>query len=158
VWISIGFTGIDINIGNINYDIFNYNEFYDLNIYLTNNYTEDEIKPIPTYQYWDTITINNIKYIRFAFKVTSGNVLNFYNPNGNIYIPVITQTLVFNNNIYNIFKENDIEYYDKTFLVGRALLYRWIFDKNNKDYLPYEILSENVKNGRFLIFYHGQYQ
>jgi hypothetical protein len=139
------FTGIDINIGNINYDIFNYNEFYDLNIYLTNNYTEDEIKSVPTYKYWDTITINNIKYIRFAFKVTSGNILNFYNPNGNIYIPVTTQTLVFNNNIYNIFKENDIEYYDKTFLVGRALLYRWIFDKNNKDYLPYEILSENVK-------------
>ncbi len=144
------FTGIDINIGNINYDIFNYNEFYDLNIYLTNNYTEDEIKPIPTYQYWDTITINNIKYIRFAFKITSGNVLNFYNPNGNIYIPVTTQTLVFNNNIYNIFKENDIEYYDKTFLVGRALLYRWIFDKNNKEYLPYETLSENVKKRSIL--------
>ena len=139
------FTGIDINIGNINYNILNYNEFYDLNIYLTNNYTVDEIKSIPTYQYWDKITINNIKYIRFAFKITSGNVLNYYNPTGNIYIPVITQTLVFNNNIYNIFKDNDIEYYDRKFLVGRALLYRWIFDKNNKDYLPYETLSENVK-------------
>jgi hypothetical protein len=144
------FTGIDINIGNINYNIFNYNEFYDLNIYLTSNYTEDEIKSIPTYQYWDTITISNIKYIRFAFKVTSGNILNFYNPNGNFYIPVITQTLVFNNNIYNKFKEYDIEYYDRTFLVGRALLYRWLFDKNNKDYLPYEILSENVKKRSIL--------
>ena len=144
------FTGIDINIGNINYDIFNYNEFFDLNIYLTNNFEEDDILSIPTYQYWDTITINNIKYIRFAFKITSGNILNFYNPNGDIYIPMITQTIVLNNYIYNIFKDYDIEFYDKTFLVGRAFLYRWIFDKNNKEYLAYEILSENVKKRSIL--------
>lgn len=43
-------------------------------------------------------------------------------------------------------------------LIGRALLFRWIFDKQNDNYLNYEYETDNVKNGHCYIYLHGLLQ
>jgi hypothetical protein len=151
-------TNLNNNIGNIDYNLFNYTEFYDLNIYLQNNYTEKELLSISYYKFIDTITFtsNNItkKYLRFALKLSTGNYNGInYDESGIWITPSITDNIVYSsslNNILNTYSPTGFftEYKyinNNNILIGRALLYRWIFDKNNGIYINYEIYTNAEK-------------
>ena len=78
-------TNLNFNLGNIDYNIINYTPFFDLQIYLTNGYSENELKSISYYKFIDTITFNNNNnvYLRFGLNIslgTSGG--KTYNTNG----------------------------------------------------------------------------
>ena len=157
-------TGIDFSVGNIDPSIINFTEFFDLTLYTNNNlYQESELSSVSTYKYIDTITITNVgitrEYVRFGFKISSGNVSGSnYDRNGNIIIPVITENILMNRLLNNFFLNSflDFEYKDTSnVLLGRALLFRWIFDKDEKNnYVNYEIMTENIKK-RSLLHYLG---
>ena len=153
-------TGLDFSIGNIDPNLINFTEFYDLTLYTNNDlYTESELNSISTYKYIDTITITQSgisrKYLRFAFKLSSGNTSGEnYNKTGNIIKPMTTENVILNNllNTYFLNSFLDFEYNDTSkVLLGRALLYRWIYDKDDKhNYINYEISTENVKKRSIL--------
>ena len=221
-------TGLDEDIGNIDFNLINFTEFYDENIYTLNGYTIDEINSISTYKFIDYINIYNpttfitditgqttqkmIKktYLRFGLKLSSGNFNGKnYNSNGTIIIPSITQNIVFSSSLdhflsnagdlgtaYPISTTNTSSFtqtgstgstgpfitgtgtttyiytdpshtdapnlhtngegqtagflpeyihIDKTVLIGRALLFRFIFDKVNGSYTNYETSTANEK-------------
>ena len=255
-------TDLDINIGNINSNLFNFTEFYDENIYTQNGYSINDINSISTYKFIDYINIYNTTYyqtvdnafskkinkvyLRFAFKLSSGNLNGQnYNSLGTIIKPSTTENIVLNSslkhylnnsgNLYanitsttpgngsisiNAFTSTttvsgsastinlsnttgtttyalgqtgpttmngqtgqtntngltgtintgsitgtttygsinnqgnvgttsgfiyNFKYYDKNILVGRSLLFRFIFDKVNGTYANYEISTENEK-------------
>ena len=139
------------DIGNIQYELIKYTEFFDLNIYLSNGYTENDVVSIPTYKYWDTITINNIVYYRFALKLSNGKLNGlYYNNDGDIIKPI-----TFSTNIYDIFIEkffglSTTQILNPNILIGRALLFRWIFDKDNGNYVNYQTDTINTKKKSIL--------
>jgi len=159
-------TGLDFSIGNIDPELINYTEFYDLTLYTNNNlYNEDELSSVSTYKFIDTITITSESsditrtYLRFAFKLSSGNISGLnYNSAGDTVVPVITQNVILNNllNVYFVNSFFDFEYKaNSPLLIGRALLFRWIYDKDNAgNYINYEISTENVKK-RSILNYLG---
>jgi hypothetical protein len=155
-------TGLSSSIGNIDFDTINYTEFYDLTLYIKDNlYKESEIDSVSTYKYVDTITITSggltKKFIRFAFKLSTGNLSgNNYNINGKKLTPIITQTILYSNSLANFFQNTlyDFQYNstDPVPLVGRALLFRWIYDIDAGSYVNYEVLTNDIKK-RSLLHY-----
>ncbi len=162
-------TNIVDNIGGIDSNLITYTPFFDLNIYLTNGYTEADIAgKISYYKYIDTITIKNTAtingsfktisnvYLRFGLSLSSGNIHgNAFNPNGIAYKPTITETIIYSNTLYTYITALRVFLvYTGTLdtsvlpLIGRALLYRWIYDKYNLNYINYEIetLSEKKRS------------
>jgi hypothetical protein len=181
-------TNLHNNVGNIDYSLLNFTEFYDLNIYLQNGYTEKDLSSISYYKFIDTITItsNNFSktYLRFGLKLSTGNYNGInYNLSGQWIIPSITDNIIYSQLLNNILKTygnvlniNEIngvingigtadttftgnftntystagifieyKYINQSVLIGRALLYRWIFDKNNGIYVNYEIYTNTEK-------------
>lgn len=195
-------TNLGVDIGNINSSLINFTEFYDINIYLQNGYKESELESISYYKFIDNITIVsnfldinstnlNKKYLRFALKLSSGNVNSInYDINGKTVRPSTSSNLVFSNSLsnflnnyqnvvvpkkliglsYNSTTTTDPGSFDGTFistkntsgilceytyvfnktLIGRALLFRWIFDKKDGEYIQYEINTENEKKRSLL--------
>lgn len=107
-------TDLDVDIGNIDKRLINYTEFYDVEMYLQNGYTIDELDSISYYKYIDTITLlrssgtttlqnTSVTYIRFGLQLSNGNVNSRkYNSSGNIIRPSISSNVVFSN-IINMF-------------------------------------------------------
>lgn len=182
-------TNLEYYVGNINNELINYTEFYDLSIYLKNGYSETDLKSISYYKFIDTITFKtsttvngvtttfNQVYLRFALKLSTGNINGInYNQNGYNIKPCITNNIVFSNSINNFLKNygniispqsiingtssqnnyntscilTDYVYYEKTPLIGRALLFRWIFDKLNNNYITYQYQTINQKKRSLL--------
>ena len=152
-------TNLLSNIGNINYNLINYTEFYDINIYTNNDlYTESEIINISYYKFSDYITLSpNKKYLRFAFKLSDGNIngQNYRNsPYANVVQPSITETVVFSNVLNQFLSNNDnvveYRYIDSNVFLGRALLFRFVFDFINLEYVSYEVDTLNVKQKSML--------
>ena len=151
-----GMTGV---IGGIDNSYFNYTIFYDLFIYTKNNlYTEDELNSISTYKFIDTLTITDgtttQKYLRFGFKLSTG-ALNGqdYIPNvGNLVVPIVTQNFIFSSSLNKYFLNSIVEYeYIPLYpIIGRSLLFRWIYDKFNENYVNYEVNTPNVKKRSLL--------
>jgi hypothetical protein len=155
----------------------NMTPFFDLNIYISNTqpigedeviYTEDELFNICYYKYNDTITIptlssigtESITLIRFALRYTSAGLKGkkFNNANINIspkfayYKPIKLATILYNNIIYDFFKEKtNIVFFNMNFLplIGRSLLCRLIFDQNNGIFTNYESDGDYEKKKTF---------
>jgi hypothetical protein len=139
------------DIGNIQYELIKYTEFFDLNIYLSNGYTENDVISIPTYKYWDTITINSIKYYRFALKLSNGKLNGlYYNVEGNIIKPITFSTYIYDTFIEKFFGLSSTQVLNANILIGRALLFRWIFDKDNENYINYQTETINTKKRSIL--------
>lgn len=248
-------TDLDVDVGNIDKRLINYTEFYDVQLYLQNGYTIDELSSISYYIFIDKIdlltsvgstTLQNttVTYLRFGLQLSNGNVNSQrYNPNGNIIRPSTTNNIVFtniidiyistrkyngltptftannsvypdegqiittdvagagisatsifgdglqmiqsgvdqtsglpiynflqkttdsnNNSVFNLidggfsidsgFKSpaifSDYIYIKKEVFIGRALLFRWIFDKKDGLYINYEFNTENEKKRSLL--------
>jgi len=138
------------NIGNLEFDMINYTEFFDLNIYLSNGFTESQVNSIPTYKYWDTITINNVVYLRFALKLSSGKLNGlYYDRDGNIIKPITFSTYLYDSFLESFFKITSNQF-SNNILLGRALLFRWIFDKDTGNYVNYENDTINTKKKSIL--------
>jgi hypothetical protein len=225
-------TNLTTTFGNIDPELINYVEFFDLSIYLFAGYDESELTNVSYYKVVDTINItNNITntttatnynytntYLRLGLKlavknsnINSGgtsfiasyikpsiteniiildslkNILNNYN---NVYvssgststgtltgnIKTVTTSITNNivptpglsdstvdcissnsttNNISNTSYTTsgitcDYKCINDRPLIGRALLYRWIYDKDNGNYVDYEIETDNVKKRSLL--------
>jgi hypothetical protein len=199
-------TGLENYVGNLDPELINFTEFYDINIYLQNGYTEAELDSISYYQFIDTITFNtynidalkpNIKvelskiYLRFGLRISLGNIGgNNYDPNGRFIKPAVTENIIYSDTLKNIINNygnslyldsisatvvnssntadpgtingtfvnsyntsglfSDYKSYIITPLIGRALLYRWIFDKKNGLYVQYESETINQKKRTLL--------
>jgi hypothetical protein len=129
----------------------NYTEFFDLNIYLSEGFTESQVNSIPTYQFWDTITINSVVYLRFALKLSSGKLNGlYYDKTGNIIKPITFSTVLYDSFLESFFNITSNQISNLNILIGRALLYRWIFDKDNGEYVNYEIDAINTKKKSIL--------
>jgi len=116
-------------------------------------------------------------YLRFALKLSTGNINGInYNSNGYNLKPCTTNNFIFSSSINNFLilygntispesiivdttsKNNyntsgiltEYKFCDKIPLIGRALLYRWIFDKLNNNYINYEIETINQKKRSLL--------
>jgi hypothetical protein len=163
-------TGLDPSktTGNINNNLIMFTEFYDLNIYTNNGYSESDLSSISYYKFNQYITIPtksdgsaNIRYLRFAFYLSTGNVSGQnYNSNGTRIKPSVTHNSVYNYTL-NIFLQNTIlnsnslfiiYSYDQSFIpvIGRALLFRWIFDIDGGLYVNYELNNINEKKRSLL--------
>jgi hypothetical protein len=199
-------TGLETIIGNISPDLINYTEFYDIQIYLQNGYTETQLSSVSYYKYVDTISFtNNVQsnyntsvnivstYLRFALSLSTGNITgNNYNSNGQRIIPSDSKNFIFsyglnkilttyqNINVinsasgvlnpvdttgtgtsdFNITYNNKTntsgtiyEYYyieNQLSRIGRALLYRWIFDLRGETYITSEYDTYNEKKRSLL--------
>jgi len=193
-------TDLTVNIGNIDPQLINYTEFYDIQIYLQNGYTEDQLKSISYYKFIDTITFQNTipglgsntsTFLRFALHLSTGNLNgNIYDNAGVTIRPSSTSNLVFSNglnkilntynninslntfngsislnqttggtntlngtytnNVYTSGIITDYEYVRDECIIGRALLFRWIFDYQTNEYLSYEYDTENEKKRSLL--------
>ena len=206
-------TNLTTYFGNINPELINYVEFFDLAIYLDAGYDESEIKNISYYKVIDTIVIkNNIAntgtsslnysntYIRLGLKLALNSDNININPgssvNGSYIRPAITENIIildslknFLNNYNNVYVSSgstttgnisgtttgtidDVNYtttnvisntsyttsgvvcdykcVNDTGLIGRALLFKFIFDKQNDNYLDYEYETDNVKKRSLL--------
>jgi hypothetical protein len=188
-------TNLDFSVGNIDPNIINYTPFYDIQIYLQNGYTEDELKSISYYKFIDTITFsinnNNKVYLRYGLNIslgTSGG--KTYNVNGlslkpcdsdtiilseslrrlidnygNIVIPqslsgtfinstTTSEPGIINTNVNSTITTSgiltDYKYINQNILIGRALLFRWVFDKVDNLYTQYEVETNNVKKRSLL--------
>jgi hypothetical protein len=192
-------TDLHIAPGNINPDLINYTEFYDLQIYLQNGYTENQLDSISYYKFIDTLTFTNTlpslggesvtvtsNYLRFALKLSTGNISgNNYNVKGTYIRPSTTSNIVFSSGLnkiltsydnvaiinntsgnftstsesttidynYSYFTSGiitDYQYIDKVIHIGRALLFRFIFDVKGNTYLGYEYNTDNEKKRSLL--------
>jgi hypothetical protein len=233
-------TGLNSSIGNIDPNLINFTEFYDIQIYLKNGYLESQLNSISHYKFIDTITITTQTqkvnyddingystittnytntYFRFGLRLSNGNLNgSIYNSTigGKIIVPSITENIVLShilNNylinygnignpvnykiVTNTSNENDTttnnypnsiidvpvnntvpntlttatltsgvvpytNYYTSGLIanfkympddfpkIGRALLYRWIFDKNNNNYVNYQFEGNNEKKRSLL--------
>jgi hypothetical protein len=224
-------TNLTTSIGNIDPELLNYVEFYDLFIYLNVGYDETDIKNISYYKIIDTIIIsNNITntttdqlnysntYIRFGLKLAISNdninidsasavngsyikpaiteniiisdtLKNFLDNYNNVYVSpgststgsvtgtISTSTASVTNNIAtpgvstsdvnctttntttNIISSTsystsgvlcDYKYVNDKPLIGRALLFKWIFDKQNENYVDFEYETDNIKKRSLL--------
>jgi hypothetical protein len=116
-----------------------------------NGYTENEVVSIPTYKYWDTITIDSIDYLRFALKLSNGKLNGlYYNKKGNIIKPITFSTTIYDVFIEKIFGISTTQVLNPNILIGRALLFRWIFDRDNGIYVNYETETINTKKKSIL--------
>lgn len=155
------------NIGDIDYNFLNYTPIFDLEIYLNNGYTEDQINSVSYYKFIDTITITKSttingnpvtitnKYLRFAISLSTGNLNGrIYNKNGIRIKPVITNNIIFSSSLNSFYQNLNIytnySYSINVPLIGRALLFRWIFDQYNNKYINYEIETLNEKKRSLL--------
>ena len=184
-------TSLTIPIGNIDQELINYTEFYDVQLYLQNGYTEDQLESISYYKFIDTLTFTNTipssngneitvtsNYLRFALSLSTGNVHgNNYNINGTKIKPSTTNNIIFSsglnkiltsyNNIatmkssgpvtlvysYNYYTSGiitDYQFIDTIINIGRALLFRWIYDIKGDLYLGYEYDTDNEKKKSLL--------
>ncbi len=159
------FTHLTGDVGGIPGDYLNYTEFYDLQIYTNNGYTESQLNSTSTYKLYDTIEFTDIngrkhQYLRFALKFSTGNINGRRDvPNGgwivrptttstNIYNPSLAQSLL-NGQVSNGYYMQNFE--NKTSpLLGRSLLMRFIFDLNNGNFIDFEFDTENVKKRSIL--------
>lgn len=160
-------TNLKNDIGGINYDLINYTTFFDINIYLDNGYKAGDLDSISYYKYIDTIQINttqtingnvvtiNNTYLRFGLHLSSGLYSGYpYNINGRLIKPSFTNNYVYLNTL-NTYLNNlnlyvEYEYVTNISLIGRALLFRWIYDKENNNYINYEIETLNEKKRTML--------
>ena len=156
-------TGLNEDIGGIRQKLLCYSCFFDINIYLNNGYTESDLEnTISYYKYIDTITINNTvvingvskvisnTYLRFGLSFTSGSIHGAnYNPNGVRFKPSSTNNYVYSSSLNNFYlrivSNTNYIYYGYSFYIGRALLFRWIYDQFNNNYLHYEYETMNEK-------------
>jgi hypothetical protein len=118
------------------------------------------------------------KYLRFGLHLSSGLLNgNLYNNKGNTIKPACTENIVFSQSINNFLKNyGNVAYpvsintspttvtnYNTAGIVadykfepnnvpdiGRALLFRWIYDKNNGQYVNYEVETINQKKRTLL--------
>lgn len=113
-------TNLEFDIGNINSNLFNFTIFFDINIYLSNGYTEDQLSSLSYYKFIDTITLNNYSptissdgttqiktstsrnYLRFGLHLSTG-MLNgrVYNKAGKTLKPPKTDNIIFSRFLYN---------------------------------------------------------
>lgn len=160
-------TGLKHGVGNISSDLINYTPFFDLNIYLNNGYTEEQLSSISYYKYIDTITIKQTTtingnvvevenvYLRFALSISTGTINgNIYNKNGKRIIPTNNENFFISNELYKFYQDlklyTNFSYIDELSLVGRALLFRWIFDKIDNKYINFEVNTLNEKKRSLL--------
>ena len=144
------------NIGNIDFNLFNYTCFFDVNIYLKNGYMETEMESISYYKFIDTITLGTTSFLRFGFHLSTGNVNGMtYNTAGKTVIPCITDNLVFSKAIDKYLQSKSTVYLYETVpqtgKIGRSLLFRWIFDIDaTGTYINFEIETTNEKQRSLL--------
>lgn len=148
-------TGLKDAIGNISADIFNFTTFFDLNIYTQNGYIETNLDSVCTYKIWDEIEVRTPtgtlvqKYVRFALKLSTGNLNGYdYDPFGYAIRPTASQTHIYSTTLANFLEKNDIYAFDRFadgVYVGRALLFRWIFDIDEDQYVDYEVEADYEK-------------
>lgn len=150
-------TDLNVPVGDLDQSLINYTEFYDINIYLNNGYTVNELNSISYYKFIDTLTFTSYvgtnmitkKYLRFGLKISTGNLNgNNYNQIGNIIKPISSNNIIFSNSLNNILATNgliDYTFVNSVSKIGRALLFRWIFDLKNDTYITYEISESNEK-------------
>lgn len=144
-------TDLNQDIGNIQYDLIKYTEFFDLNIYLSHGYTESDLISIPTYKYWDTITINSVNYLRFALKLSNGKLNGlYYDDDGNIIKPTVFSTSIYDVFIESFFNISSSQRLNANILIGRALLFRWIYDLDDRVYVNYQTETINTKKRSLL--------
>ena len=152
-------TDLNFNLGNINFNLFNYTEFYCISIYQNSYsvlYNENELDSISHYKFQDFIYISGVKYLRFGFKLSTGNAQGAnYNKAGVLVIPAITENYVLNYTLNKLLIANSViaeyTYINKSSMrIGRAILYRWIFDKENGSYVNYEFNTDNQKKRSIL--------
>ncbi len=155
-------------VGGIPTYYINYTEFFDLNIYLRGGlYTEAELNSISTYKLFDEITFkdkfeNEHIYLRFALKLSAGtNNGRRDTPNGGwVIYPSSNSTIFYNVQFANAITtgETNNGYYGENIeilssikpYIGRALLFRFMFDLVNGQYVDYEVETENVKKKSIL--------
>lgn len=133
--------------------------FFNLDVYTTNRlfrknegYTEDELYNVNYYKFNDLININkdglNIKLVRFAFRYNNINSKgipfsnSFPTIKGDYVVSNITETLLFNDILINYFKFNtNVPYItsNNKLFVGRSLLTRFIYGKENGELVNYKI-------------------
>jgi hypothetical protein len=155
-------TGLEGFFGNITSSILNYTEFFDLNIYLTNGYEESDLESICYYKFIDEINIENVingnkietKYLRFAFHLSNG-MLNggIYKINGKTIVPCVTNNIIFQKSLSDYFSNIyllNFKFSINSPLIGRALLYRWVYDIYEGQYIHYEIDTYNEKKRSLL--------
>ncbi len=161
--------GEEFMVGNIKGELLDYTAFFHLNIYTQNGYIEPDLDSISTYKYWDTIEMINPttgvvtdRYVRIALKLSSGNVGTYqYNPYGYLIKPTTDCTTVFRESLRTFLEANQI--YKFTYhpvngpsstatpiAIGRALLFRWIFDIDEDMYVDYEVEADYEKRRSLL--------
>ncbi len=165
-------TGLDGNISGIQLNQMNYTEFYDLSIYTSNGYSESLLNSISTYKCYDRIVFQTPKpgggyvqhnYLRFALKLSYGNLNGRrITPTGGwIYKPISNDTIIYNSYLLNALNngQTDNGYYGESSQttsldikpqIGRALLFKFIFDIVNGQYVAYEVSTENLKKRSIL--------
>jgi hypothetical protein len=152
-------TGLNYDIGGISSTLYNYTEFYDLDIYLQNNlYNENELDSVCTYKYIDKITITKDgitqNYLRFGLKLSNGNLNGItYNYGGYKIKPIKSSNIIYNSSLNTFLSSSiiDYQYLPGSFpFIGRALLFRWIYDLNNGQYVNYETSTQNEKKRTIL--------
>lgn len=157
-------------VGGIPTYYINYTEFFDLNIYTgkyippytQSKYTESELNSISTYKLYDDITFTDKfgvqhKYLRFALKLSAGtNNGRRDTPNGGwVIYPSSNSTILYNIQLATalLSGQTDGGYYGENIeinsslkpYIGRALLFRFIFDYVNGQYVDYEVDTANIK-------------
>ncbi len=154
-------SGLKDIIGNIDNEYFNFTTFFDLAIYLQNGYIEVNLDSICTYKYWDTIELIDSngklvdKYVRLAFKLSSGTLnSNNYNQYGNLILPTCANTYIYKSLLKSYLEKNEIYNFvyneNKELYIGRALLFRWIFDIDENQFVDYEVETNYEKRRSIL--------
>lgn len=102
-----------------------------------NNYNNTYVPSSTTIGTISTTTTKNSSVT--AIQGTSESSINLITTDSNLYTNYSTSGMLSN---YKVLNENP--------LIGRALLFRWIFDKQNDNYLNYEYETDNVKKRSLL--------
>jgi hypothetical protein len=162
------FTGLTGEVGGIPTDFLNYTEFFDENIYVENGYALNQLYSISTYHLYDTIVFtdkfsNTHTYLRFALKLSATNIngRRTLGRNGWVIMPKSNTTIIYNELLGTAITtgQTDGGYYGEPILkqyenppyMGRALLFRFIYDlTNNGQFVDFEIETANVKKRSIL--------
>ena len=99
-------------------------------------------------------SVSNVAYLSIG-STASGNIADDTELTSTITLSSTSGTIgTINTNLINSFYTAGIlgeyTYIEKNFLIGRALLYRWIYDKYNGDYVTYEFNTDNEKKRTLL--------
>jgi len=99
-------------------------------------------------------SMSNIAYLSIG-STASGNIADDTSLTSSITLGSTSGTTgTINTNLTNSFYTSGIlgeyTYVEQNVLIGRALLYRWIFDKYNGDYVSYEYDTDNEKKRTLL--------